>query len=244
MKKIIVGLFFLVVASVTAQNEPVVIKLDNIDKLKVYNGLHVNLIKSEEQKVEISGERASEIQVRQKKGTLKISLDLMNTFNHQKVMINLYYNSNIAELDANQGAVIRSKDVFKQTQLSISAQEGAYIKLDLEVDYLKAKGITGGHFQLKGITKSQNVSIVSGSSYEAFYLESDLATMYVSTGSTAKIQVSKALYAKAKLGGTIVFAGRPESVSTAESMGGKITKAQVEKENDVEEKQQVKPEEV
>ncbi|MDG1805396.1 head GIN domain-containing protein [Flavicella sp.] len=242
MKKIIVAMFFLVVASATAQ-DIIEIDLEKFDKLKVYNGLNVNLIKSDQQKIEISGERANEILVKNKKGTLKISLDLLNSFNHQKVVINLFYNSNIAEMEAKQGAVIRSTDIFKQTQLTISAQEGAYIKLDMEVDYLTAKGITGGHFQLKGITETQNVSVVSGSSYEAFYLESNLATMYVSTGSTAQIQVSKALDAKAKLGGTIEFAGRPESVSTAESMGGKIKKAKEDKEIDVAEKQQLKSEE-
>lgn len=229
MKKVVVCLFFLVSVLISAQQKPLIVKLKKIDHLKVYNGLNVNLIKSNEQKVEILGERASEIEIREKKGTVKISLDLLNTFNHQKLVINLYYTSNIADLSAFQGAVIRSKEIFKQTQLSMSAQEGAYVKLTLDVDYLKVKGITGGHFQLKGITKSQDVSIVSGASYEAFYLESDLATMYVSTGSSAEIKANKALDAKAKFGGTIVYGGGPKSVNTSESMGGKISKALVEK---------------
>lgn len=229
-------MFFFLVASVVAQKEPVIVKLDKIDKLKVYNGLNVNLIKSEEQKLEIIGERSNEILVKQKKGTVKISLDLMNTFNHQKLVINLYYNSNIAELDAYQAAVIKSIEPFKQTQLSINAQEGGYVKLNLDVDYLKVKGLTGGHFQIKGLTNTQNVSVVSGASYEAVDLESDLATVYVSTGSVAKINVKKALDAKAKLGGKIVFSGRPESVSTAESLGGKISKALEEDKDAITEK--------
>ena len=48
MKKIIVAMFFLVVASVTAQ-DIIEIDLEKFDKLKVYNGLNVNLIKSDQQ---------------------------------------------------------------------------------------------------------------------------------------------------------------------------------------------------
>ena len=163
-------------------------------------------------------------------GVLKISLDLLNTFKHQVIKINLYYNSNIGKLSANQGSLISSKEVFKQLQLSVHSQEGSYIKLNLDVDYLKVRGITGGNIQFKGISKTQNVSIVSGSNYEAFDLKSNEATIYASTGSDAKVNVSKALDAKAKLGGTIVFLGRPEAVSTEESLGGKIKKLQIEKE--------------
>mgnify|MGYP001076096034 FL=1 len=56
MKNIFVGLFLFVVASITAQSE-VSVKLEKIDELKVFNGLRINLIKSDVQKLEIFGEK-------------------------------------------------------------------------------------------------------------------------------------------------------------------------------------------
>lgn len=221
MKKILVGILFLAVANISAQND-IVINLESFDELKVYNGLKVNLIKSEEHKLIISGDKADQVTVRNKKGKLKIALDIVSSFSSNNPTIDLYYNTNISVLDANQGAIISSKEVFKQAQLKVSSQEGGYIKLVLDVDYLKAKAVTGGNIQLKGFAKSQNVNLVTGSKYEARKLKSEQAVLYVSTGSSATVSASEILDGKAKLGGKIDFYDRPKSVTTAESMGGKI----------------------
>lgn len=226
----------LVVASVIAQNE-VSVKLEKIEELKVFNGLKVNLIKSDKQKLEITGEKAGDVTFKNKKGTLKIGLKFSSSFDAKKVQINLYYNSDIDELDVNQGAVISSKEVFKQQQLAVSSQDGSYIKLNIEVDYIKIKGLTGGNIQLKGFAKSQNVNLVSGASYEGFNLESGQANLYVSTGSKAEVNASEVLDAKSKFGGKIFYSGRPKSVTIEESMGGKVIKSPLKTENIVEEKQ-------
>lgn len=225
MNKICTLFFTIISLSVFSQND-IVLPLEDFKELKVYNGLQVNLIKSEEQKLEIIGERAAEVSVKNRKGKLKIYLDLVSSFNTKKVQINLYYTANITELNANQGAIITSNEVFKQMQLNLVAEEGSYIKLNIEVDYLKAKAVTGGTIQLKGSTKSQNIDIVSGSNYTASYLKSELATLYVSTGSNAKVTVHEILDAKAKLGGVIEYGGRPKSVTIEESLGGKVMKKQ------------------
>ncbi|MEI6866372.1 DUF2807 domain-containing protein [Flavicella sp.] len=223
MKKIIVGLLFLVVSIVTAQNE-VSVKLENIDVLKVSNGLKVNLIKSEEQKLEIHGEEAGSVTFKNKRGTLKLGLKFGSSFDSKKVEIDLYYNSNIGELDVNQGALIISKEIFEQKQLKLNSQDGSSIKLEIEVDYLKIKGVSGGNIQLKGIAKSQNVKLVSGASYKGFDLHTNQTIIYVSTGAVAEIQVSGILDAKSKFGASIIYSGQPNSISTEESIGGKITK--------------------
>ncbi len=218
--KIIIA--FLLVTTFGFTQEKVNIELKTIDELKVYNGLTVHLIKSTEQRLEITGKNAADVSVKNKKGVLKIAMNIASTFSSKYVHINLYYNSNIGELDVNQGSVIRSDEKFKQTQLKVSSQEGSYIKLEVAVDYLHIKGITGGNIQLKGNCKTQNVAIVSGANYEGFELKSEQATVYASTGGKAEIYVTEALEAKVKLGGTILYDGKPKSVSTTKVMGGNI----------------------
>jgi len=237
MKKWFIGLFLLVVTMITAQNK-VIVKLEKIDELKVYNGLKINLIKSDEQKLVIQGEKAKDVTFNNKKGVLKIKLKLASTFDSKKVTIDLYYNSNIAELDVNQGAIITSKDIFKQMNLTVSVQEASYIKLNVELDYLKVKGITGGNIRLNGITKNQNVRLVSGASYEGFSLTSDQAVVYVSMGSTAEINATEILDATAKIGAVVNYKGKPKSVTSQESLGGKVNKVQIEKDNILQEKQE------
>lgn len=216
-----IGLLFISILGFS--QEKIDMELKPIDELKVYNGLTVNLIKSTEQRLEITGKNAANVSVKNKKGTLKIAMKIASTFSSKEVQINLYYNSNIGELDANQGAVIKSDAVFEQTQLKLSAQEGSYIKLEVAVDYLFVKALTGGNIQLQGNCKTQNVDIVSGGNYEGFGLKSEQTTAYTSTGGNADISVSEALEAKVKLGGTIRYDGKPKSVSTTKVMGGTIT---------------------
>jgi len=221
MKKIIITLIFCTTLSSFAQ-EKVTQKLEDFVELKIFNGLHVNLIKSSKQKIEITGEKSEAVYIKNRKGVLKIGLKIKSLFDSKSVKIDIYYNKDIGELDVNQGAVIVSKDVFAQTQLEVSSQEGAYIKLKVVVDYLKVKAITGGNIQLKGKTKSQNVEISTGSNYEGFDLISDQTSISVSTGAEAKIHVTDVLDAKVKLGGTIEYMGKPKSVKTAKVLGGSI----------------------
>ncbi|WP_208021473.1 head GIN domain-containing protein [Flavicella sediminum] len=217
-------LAFLFLTNFMFAQDVVINDVKNFDELKVFNGLTVNLIKSEVQKIEISGEKATEVVVSNKKGVLKFTLKVKSLFKSDKVDINLYYNSIIGELDANQGAVITSKEVFKQTQLDVSSQEGAYIKLSLAVDYLKVKAITGGNIQLKGTAKSQSVDITTGSNYNGTELITKQTDISVTTGGEAKIFVEDILDAKVKLGGTIEYFGKTKSVKTTKVMGGSIFK--------------------
>lgn len=222
IKKGIILLLFLV-SNLSFGQDVVTEITDEFDVIKVFNGLHVELIKADKQRVEISGEKANEVVVKIRNGRLKLSLKLKSLFDSKSVEIKLFYSGNLNELDVNQGAVITSKKQIKQAQLEVSAQEGGYIKLNIDVDYLKGNAITGGNIQLKGIAKSQNIEISTGSNYETYELKSKQVSISASSGAEAKITVTNILDAKVKLGGTIIYKGSPKSVKTRKVLGGAIS---------------------
>ncbi len=223
MQKYFFILFLSFSVTIIAQ-EKISVNLDPITELKVFSGLKVNLIQSEDQKLVITGRKAAAVSVKSKKGKLKLSLDISSTFSSKDVTIDLYFNSPIAELDANQGAVISSKNTITQPQLKLSSQGGSYIKLPIATDLLNVKALTGGHIKLWGKSKTQTVSIMSGASYESIEMLSDQATVQVSTGGNAKVTATNNLDAKVKLGGSIVYGGAPKSVITEKVLGGRIEK--------------------
>ncbi|MGB2272839.1 MAG: head GIN domain-containing protein [Flavicella sp.] len=223
MNKYFVILFLSFSLTLTAQ-EKITVNLDPITELKVFSGLKVNLIQSKSQKLVITGSKAAAVSVKSKKGKLKLSMDLSSTFSSKDVTIDLYFNSPIAELDANQGAVISSKNTIKQPQLKLSSQGGSYIKMPVATDLLNVKALTGAHIKLWGSSKTQTVSIMSGASYESFELSTDQATVHVSTGGNAKVTATSNLDAKVKLGGSIIYGGSPKSVITEKVLGGSIDK--------------------
>lgn len=200
----------------------IVDNLKDFDELKVFNGLEVNLVKSDIQKLEIKGLKATQVAVRNKKGVLKISMKLKSIFDSKSVKIQLFYKENIAELDANQGAVITSNEKFVQPQLNIDVQEGANIRLDVDVDYLKVKAVTGGNIYVSGKAKSQKVEISTGSNYNALDLKTKQTDITAGTGADAQIYVQDILDAKVKLGGVVRYIGFPKSIKTMKFLGGMI----------------------
>jgi hypothetical protein len=222
VKKAFVLILFLV--SIFSYSQDIVTEITNdFDVIKVYNGLHVELYKSDKQRVEISGEKAESVLVKNSKGRLKISLKLKSLFDSKQVKIKLYYSGNLDELDVNQGAVITSSKQIEQVQIELSAQDGGYIKLDLKVEYLKANAITGGNLQLKGSAKSQNIELSTGGNYEAYALKSKQVSISAASGAEAEITVDTILDAKVKLGGTITYKGSPKSVKTTKVLGGVVS---------------------
>ena len=73
-------LLFLMMATYGLAQEKSIHFLKSFDKVKVYKGLEVNLIPSHEQKIVITGEKASEVYLKNKKGSLTITLNLKSVF--------------------------------------------------------------------------------------------------------------------------------------------------------------------
>ena len=106
--------------------------LGDFTTLKVYNGIEVTLIKSTEQKLEITGEKAKMVKIKNVNNMLKLSLPFSlkpaNNLAEGKILIKLYYSKNILLIDANEGATITGKD-FNQDKVRVNSQERAFINL-------------------------------------------------------------------------------------------------------------------
>ena len=71
-KKILI--IFLIASNVLFSQTTVTKKLVDFYKIKVYNGINVELIKSKEHKIEATGEKSENIKIKNTNGILKISL--------------------------------------------------------------------------------------------------------------------------------------------------------------------------
>ena len=145
--------------------------LKAFDKVKVYKGLEVNLIPSHEQKIVITGEKASEVYLKNKKGTLTITLNLKSVFDSKSLQIDLYYTGFLLELEVFQGATIRSIHTLEQAQLQLSAQEDAHIELDLALEYLKIKSPYRRQFATHRDRKGSKLQIFNRRHLPSFQFE-------------------------------------------------------------------------
>ena len=196
--------------------------------LKVFNGIEVELVKSLDQKIEITGEKSEMVKIKNVNNILKLSLPFSlkpeNNSADGKVLIKLYYNKNIAIVDANEGATITGKD-FNQDKLEVNAQERAFINLTSKVKYLIVRTSTGGIIKLTGSTENQEVDVDLYGIYNGFGMQTTgNSTVKAGTGAKAEILAGKTLSAKVSFGGSIFYKGNPEFVKDKKVIGGIIQK--------------------
>ncbi len=221
MKKIV--LFFVIfLVSVLKAQTTITKVLKDFKTLKVYNGIDVELIKSDKQEITISGEKAEKVKLREENDVLKISLRFPETMADGNVKVAVYFTKPILIIDGNEGSYIIGKDI-DQPILDVKAQEGAYINLSTKTKDLTVKTTSGGVVKLTGSTENQTVKSDLASTYHGYNLEVENVS-YVKAGSGAKAEVhsGNTLDAKVTFGGTILYKGQPEIIKEKRVIGGSI----------------------
>ena len=227
MKNIFFILMLLV--HVASQSQSAVSQnLGDFTTLKVFNGIEVELIKSNEQKIEIRGKKSEKVTIKNVDKTLKLTLPFSlkpeNNSADGEVIVKLFYSSNIDVIDANEGATITGKDI-NQEKLVVNSQERALINLVVNTKYIEVKTSSGGIIKLSGTTKHQDVNLDLYGVYHGFNLKTEnTSTVKAGTGAKAEIFAGETLTAKVSFGGSIFYKGNPELIKDKKVIGGIIQK--------------------
>lgn len=213
---------FLLITAVGFSQESIKKETGKFDMVKVFDGISAQLIPSDENKVIISGEDASEVSVVNNNGNLKIRMQLKKTFSGHKTFVEIHYNQKLSLIDVNENAFISSPETFKQIDLELRAQEGGEIDITVAVEKLKTRAITGGILDVKGSAKNQEIKINTGGQFEGRSLETEQTTVNVNAGGSAEVRASEYIEARVKAGGTIKIYGNPKVIDKQTFLGGKI----------------------
>ena len=220
MKKIFLVVFVLLTQLSFSQKT---IKLDEFDEIKVFDQLNVTLVQSDEDKIVITGTNPDNIETVNRNGLLKIRIYLTEILKDNKdLKITLHYKK-LQSIDANELSIVSSNDVFKQTSIELSSQEGAVIDVEVDVDNSTTKLNSGGIINLSGKAVTQKATITSGGILNAKNLETAQTTVSISAGGSADVNASTLVDAKVNAGGTIFIYGKPKQIKQQAFAGGTIT---------------------
>lgn len=220
MKKIIaiaVGLFSMVTFSQEIEKH-----MSDFSDLKIFDGLSVKLIASDENKAVITGKYADDVMVINKNGLLKIRLRTPRSFNGYDTYVSLYYKT-LHLIDVNEGSYVTSDEKITAVDLEIKAQEGSVIELDIISKRLNVKSVSGSEIRIKGSADHQDVVVNSGGIYKGKDCKTLQTKVSVSAGGSAKIYATDVAKATVKAGGIIRIYGNPKLADTKEVLGGNIT---------------------
>lgn len=201
--------------------------IDNIDKfveIKAFDGLSVNLIKSDTNRAVITGENVAKVVVVNNDGVLKLRMQLDKIFSGYRTFVDIYYTEELVTIDVNEDARITSEGNIKQDLLELKAQEGGELSIVAEVEQLLVKAVTGGTVETYGSSDLQDIAINTGGVYEGKEFKTKFSTVNVNAGSKAEIYAEDYVRATVKAGGEVLVYGNPAKMEEKTVFGGTITR--------------------
>lgn len=219
MKKIVL---FLTLAAFQSGFSQVTKDPGDFDKVKVFDRISAELVPSDENKVEITGKRSKEVIVVNKNGELKLGMPATKLLQGEEIEAKIYYKE-LKSVDASEGAYIGSGKAVNSAKLDVTAKEGAEIKLELDVEILHVKSVTGATIRLEGKALDQEISIGTGGIVEAKNLVTERTDVSINAGGEAEVNASKYVKARTKAGGEITIHGNPQTIDKKSILGGTIT---------------------
>jgi len=197
-------------------------ELEKFTEVKVFDRIEVTLIKSNENKIVITGEDRDDVVVSNTKGLLKVRMEFENQMDGGDVVAKLYYSETLTLIDSNEGAKILSTDTFKTDALRIAVQEGGKVIMKVDADELDLKSTSGAEITLTGNAKTQKALANSGGKVYNKKLNTQNTEITVNAGGRADVKASDKVIAKVRAGGSIYIYGNPKEVDSNKVFGGKI----------------------
>ena len=219
MKRFILTL--LIIPSLLVSQEEINRNLGEFTKLSIYDGINVELIKSDENKVEASGENTRFVVVKNKNGNLKIRLNVQKRFSGERTMVKLYY-KNIYSFIAHEGSNIFSKDTIKQADLKIKGHTGSRIDIPVELNSISVTSTAGAKITLRGSSTYLEASSATGSEINARNMVIEDGEVSALSGSMVDVRAETSLEAIARIGGVINVHSKTERITEKVSLGGSV----------------------
>ena len=220
MKKLLSSIITLVFFNVLiAQN--IQKSVGEFTELKVFDLIEVELIKSDQDRIDISGENKEYVSVINKNGKLKIRMKLERRFAGNNTTVALYY-TNIDVIDANEGATIFSNETIKQYELDLKTQEGGKIEVPVEVKFLNVKAVSGGIVTASGKAEQEKIAINTGGVCKTKELKTESVRVAIKAGGEAEINAIEQVDINIRAGGNVYVYGDPKTVKENKALGGRV----------------------
>ncbi|UII81604.1 head GIN domain-containing protein [Flagellimonas sp. CMM7] len=205
-----------------AQEEKITQELEKFTAVKGFDGLSINLIKSDVNKAVITGANTKKVAIVNNTGVLKLRMEIDKIFSGYRTFIDLYHTEELKIIDVNEDARISCEEPFIQGVLELKAQEGGELVVNCQTEQLLIKAITGGEIAVTGFSNNQDVIINTGGIYNGKAFKTKYTTITVNAGGNAEIYATEYVKANVKAGGEVLVYGNPLKMDEKTVFGGKI----------------------
>jgi hypothetical protein len=196
-------------------------EVGDFHEIKVFDLIEVNLIQSDENRILIKGSNVDDIKWVNKDGTLKLRMELEKRFQGEDTFIEVYYKK-LNVIDGNEGSRITCNEMVQKDRIELRAQEGAQIKIGMNVGYADFRAVTGGIIEASGLAENQTIVLNTGGIFEGRDLRSATSEVKIQAGGEAEVFASERIDINVKAGGDVTVYGQPKEVNKKTFIGGRI----------------------
>ena len=190
-------------------------------KVTSFDKIEVLLVQATENKIELSGNGADQVELVNNNGELKIRMPLSKILSGENVTAKVFYKK-IDAIEANEGSRIVAEHIINAIGFDVIAKEGATISLNLQAKKLSSKISSGAIVDLEGKVENHESLVNSGAILNAKKLQTSQTTVTVNAGGEVEISASDYVNAKVRAGGNILIFGRPKQIDQKTILGGSI----------------------
>lgn len=203
--------------------QEITIELDNFNQVEVDSGLKVNLIESEFNRAVISGSRREEVRIHSQNGKLVVSSRLRKIVKEKTALVNIYY-TDLAMVEATQNSEIEICGELEQSEIVLTANEGANLFAELKVTNLTANAVTGGIVNLSGNAENQDIEVRAEGIFRGETLVGEEIKVTIKGGGNAIVNSTFSVDANVEAGGEVYIYGDPEKIVKNPGIAGTIQK--------------------
>ncbi|UII80733.1 head GIN domain-containing protein [Flagellimonas sp. CMM7] len=196
-------------------------EVGDFNKIKVFDLIEVNLIQSDDNRIMIKGRNVDDIIWMNRDGVLKLRMQLDKKFLGEYTLIEVYY-TDLDVIDGNEGAKITCNELVKKNKIELRAQEGAKIRIGMDVEYAEIRAVTGGIVQATGLAQNQSIVLNTGGIFDGRDLRTATTDIRVSAGGEADVFASEEVDINIKAGGDVHVYGKPKKVYKSTFVGGRV----------------------
>lgn len=221
MKNYIICFIALFISVNLTAQELIEKSIANFSTVKVYDLINLKMIKSDVNKITVSGKNRKDVEVVNKNGKLKIRMNLEESYDGNDTVVVLYYKS-VDVIDANEGAKVIVSDPIEQYEIDLKTQEGAEITAKLKTTYANFRAVTGGVINVSGTSTNQDISIYTGGVFNGEEFVTKNTDVSVNVAGEAYINATEYVEVRVKAGGDVFIYGNPKQVDESRVLGGRI----------------------
>lgn len=220
MKKLLLLSLVLTSSTLFAQRS-IDTEVGDFNEIKVFDLIEVNLIQSDENRIVIKGRNVDDIKWMNKKGVLKLRMQLDKKFMGEDTFIEVYY-TDLDVIDGNEGAQITCNELVTKNNLELRAQEGARIRIGMDVQNVDIRAVTGGIVEATGLASNQSIVLNTGGIFDGRDLRTANTDIKISAGGEADVFASEVVDINVRAGGDVNVYGKPKKVYKTTFAGGRI----------------------